>query len=134
MRIFKLTDQYYCEADNGFTYEELKKKITDILLLRKNSFAELYSKKILQDIFQYAIDLKKEYLTYYQQEYEDFTDYLYKKKLLNRKDIKLLNLSDHQTVLSLDIHLSSYNADSLLNDYEENGIDVLNKALKEIVL
>lgn len=133
MRILKLSDEYYCIADDGFVYEELEKRISDALHLQKDSFAEFYSKRIFQAFFQYARDLKKEYMAYYRQEYESFADYLYKKELLDWAHIEFLDLSERQTLLKLNLNLTSYNADSLI-EYEENGIDILNQALKEIGL
>ena len=101
--------------------------------MQKDSFAEFYTKRIFQAFFQYARDLKKEYLAYYRQEYESFVDYLYKKELLDWAHIKILDLNERQTLLKLNINLTSYNADSLI-EYEDNGIDILNQALKEIGL
>lgn len=133
MRILKLLGKCYCKADDSFVYEELEKRISDAFHLRKDSFAEFYSKRIFQAFFQYARDLKKEYMAYYRQEYESFADYLYKKELLDWEHIEILDLSGHQTLLKLNINLTSYNADNLI-EYEENGIDILNQALKEIGL
>jgi len=133
MRILKLSGEYFCIADDGFIYEELEKRISDALQLQKDSFAEFYTKKIFQAFFQYGRDLKKGYLAYYRQEYESFVDYLYKKELLDWAHIKILDLNERQTLLKLNINLTSYNADSLI-EYEDNGIDILNQALKEIGL
>ncbi|SHK74319.1 hypothetical protein [Desulforamulus aeronauticus] len=133
MRILKLLDKYYCIANESFAYEELEKRISDVLHLQRGSFAEFYSKRIFRAFFQYARDLKKEYLTYYPQEYESFEDYLYKKELLDWEHMEILDLGEGQTLLKLNINLTSYNADNLIQ-YEENGIDVLNQALKEIGL
>ncbi|TWH46768.1 hypothetical protein [Sporomusa sp. KB1] len=133
MMILKLSDGYYCKADDNFIYEELEKRISDTLHLRKDSFAEFYTKRIFQAFFQYARDLKKEYLTYYGQEYDSFADYLYKKELMELEHIKILDLSERQTLFKLNINLSSYNADSLI-EYEDKGIDILNQALEEIGL
>lgn len=107
------------------------KKIVDLSHLRKNSFAEFYTKRILRAFFQYARDLKKEYMKYYQEEYEIFADYLYIKELLDWGNIHNLELSEHQTLLKLNLNLMSYNADNLI-EYGENGLDNLNQALKEI--
>jgi hypothetical protein len=133
MRIFNLSGGYYCKADDVFVYEELEKRIFEAIPLRKDSFAEFYTKRIFQAFFQYARDLKMEYLTYYGQEYENFTDYLFKKELLDWSYIEILDLSEGQTLLKLDLSLSSYNADSLI-EYEENSIDIMNQTLKEIGL
>ena len=131
MRILKLSDKFYCIADNGFAYEEFENRISDVLHLQKDSFAEIYSKRIFRDCFQYARDLKKEYLSYYHQEYEDFDDYLYTKELLNREQIESLDLSEGQTLLKLNLYLSSYNTQSML-EYGEQQMDILNQALEGI--
>ncbi len=134
MKMFRLSGKYYCIADDGFVYEELEKKISDAFHMRKDSFAESYSKRIFKSFFQYARDLKKEYMVYYRQEYESFVDYLYKKELLDREHIEILNLSEHQTLLKLNTDLTSYNADNLVEYDEENGIEILNQALEEVGL
>jgi len=133
MRILKLSGEYFCIADDGFIFEELEKRISDALHLQKGSFAEFYTKRIFQAFFHYARDLKKEYMAYYRQEYEIFADYLYKKELLDWAHIEILDLGEGQTLLKLNINLSSYNVDSLI-EYEDNGIDILNQALEEISL
>jgi hypothetical protein len=133
VRILKLADECYCIAEDGFVYKDLEKIISDRLHLKKNSFADVYSKKIFKAFLKYAKDLKKEYMEYYQQEYESFFEYLYKKELLDWQDIDNLNLSENQTLLKLNIKLTSYNAENLIS-YEEKGMDILNKALKEMGL
>lgn len=131
MSILNLSGKYYCLVNDSFAYEELKGRISDALHLRKDSFADFYSKRIFQAFFQYARDLKKEYLEYYRQEYESFADYLYIKELMNWADIEILDLGEHKTLLKLDTNLASYNADNLV-EYEGNSIDILNQVLKEI--
>lgn len=133
MRILKLAGECYCIADDRFAYDELEKRISDALHLQKGSFAEFYSKRIFRAFFQYARDLKKEYQAYYAQEYDSFADYLYKKELMELDHIEILDLNERQTLFKLNIDLSSYNADSLI-EYEDNGIDMLNQALEEIGL
>lgn len=133
MRMFKLAGKYYCVASVDFVYEDFAKRISDGLCLRKNSFAEFYSKRIFQNFFQNANNLKKEYAMYYQEEYGDFADFLYKKELLSREDIEVLDLDEGQTLLKLNIDLFNYNADPLVQ-YEDNGVDILNHVLEEIEL
>lgn len=131
MSIFNLAGKYYCIMNDSFVYEELKGRISDAFHLRKDSFAEFYSKRIFQAFFQYARDLKKEYLEYYRREYESFADYLYIKELLNWADIEILDLDEHKTLLRLNTNIASNNADNLIG-YEGNSIDILNHVLKEI--
>ena len=133
MRMFKLAGKYYCVASDDFVYEDFAKRISDGLCLRKSSFAEFYSKRIFQNFFQYSNNLKKEYAMYYQEEYGDFADFLYKKELLSRADIKVLDLDEGQTLLKLNINLFNYNADPLVQ-YGDNGVNILNHVLEEIGL
>lgn len=134
MRMLKLSGKNYCIADDGFVYEELEKRISDAFHLRKDSFAEFYSKRIFQCLFQYTRNLKEEYMEYYRQEYDCFVDYLYKKELLDWKYIEILNLGERQTLLKLNTNLTSYNADNLIEYDEGKSIEILNQALKEIGL
>lgn len=134
MRMFKLSGKNYCIADDGFVYEELEKRISDAFHLRKDSFAEFYSKRIFQCLFQYTRNLKEEYMEYYRQEYDSFVDYLYKKELLDWEYIEILKLGERQTLLKLNTNLTSYNADNLIEYDEGKGIEILNQALKEIGL
>lgn len=134
MRMLKLSSKNYCIAENGFIYEEVEKRISDAFHLRKDSFAEAYTKRIFQAFFQYAIDIRKEYMDFYKQEYDSFSDYLYKKELLGWEDIALLNLSEHQTLLKLNIHLTSYNTDNLIDYDEKIGMEIINQALEGIGL
>ncbi|NLV22077.1 MAG: hypothetical protein GXY49_08845 [Syntrophomonadaceae bacterium] len=134
MRVLKISGKTYCIADDGFVYEELEKRISDTFHLRKDSFAEFYTKRIFQSFFQYARNLKNEYMAYYRQEYDNFADYLYKKELLDLEYIDDMNLGERQTLLKLNTRLTSYNADNLIEYDEEKGIEILNKALKEIGL
>ena len=131
IKILKLAGEYYCIADDSFAYAELEKRISSALHLQKGSFAEFYTKRIFQSFFQYARDLKKEYLTYYGQEYDSFADYLYKKELLDWAHIEFIDLNEQQTLFKLNIELSNYNTRSLI-EYEDNGIDILNQALEDI--
>lgn len=132
--MLKLSGKNYCIADDGFVYEELEKRISDAFHLRKDSFAEFYSKRIFQCLFQYTRNLKEEYMEYYRQEYDCFVDYLYKKELLDWKYIEILNLGERQTLLKLNTNLTSYNADNLIEYDEGKSIEILNQALKEIGL
>lgn len=134
MRMLKLSGKNYCIAEDEFVYEELEKRISDTFHLRKDSFAEVYSKRIFQAFFQYARDLKKEYIDFYKQEYDSFSDYLYKKELLDWEYIGILNIGEGQTLLKLITDLTSYNTDNLIDYDEKTGMEILNQALEGIGL
>ena len=85
MKIFYIRGQAYCKACNGFSYEKLNLALDVKLSMRQNSFAERYSKKIFQILFQNAIDLKQQYEKYYAEEYESFEKFLYQKELWDKQ-------------------------------------------------
>lgn len=132
MKIFKLENTYYCIAGRGFSYEKLKKKVTSKLKMRKNSFSQMYSLKILKDLFEYTQDLKQEYLDFYSEEYEDFLIYLYQKELIDEDAIQSFGLQDDQTLLKLRMDMSNYNASSLIGYDDDNNLEILNEVLKGV--
>jgi len=131
MRIFKIEEKYYCVLDSKFSYENFKKEIASKLNMREGSFAYFYSLKIIGDLFEYAKDMKQEYVDYYIEEYNDFEEYLYRKKLMEKKDIQYLSINEDQTVLEIRMNLSNYNASSLI-EYGDENLKVLNTILEEV--
>lgn len=131
MKIIYIRERTYCTAENGFSYDVFNTKLEATLHMRKDSFAERYSQKIFHTLFQSAVDLRQEYLDYYAEEYETFEYFLYQKKLLEKEDIQELALAENQTVLELTPTRYSYNI-SILLEYEESGIAILNRMLEDI--
>ena len=113
--------------------QKLEKVLVDYLSIRKESFAEQYSLKIFRNLFQYARDLRQEYMEYYYEEYDNFSDFLYKKEFWDTSNIENAALGDENTVLKLQIHNSSYNMDHLL-DYDESLSSMIIKILEDIEL
>lgn len=131
MKIVKISEHYYCVMEEIYTYANIIHKFHTSHIMRNGSFAETYIKKILEDIFKYAKDLRKDYMDYYNQEYADFKSYLYQKELLDKDEIDYLNVSDRHTILRLKLDLNSYNTSNLL-EYEDNELDIINQLLEEI--
>ena len=79
------------------------------------------------------MNLKKEYMDYYMQEYDNFKIYLYQKELLEKNEIALLMLNDNQTVLKLQPSLNNYNVKSIIEN-DENIVKILNEILEKLNL
>ena len=133
MKIFVRREEYYCKVYETYTVEKFRKELDNQLDMRKNSFADQYAEKIVMDFFRYAKDLKKEYLNFYAQEYDDFQNFLYQKELWSWIEIKRLDLKEEQTILLLRPFLCNYNAKNFI-DYDEEGLQILNQVLEEINL
>ena len=78
MKIFIRKEDYYCKVYETYSLEKFRKELYKHLDMRKKSFADQYTKKIVMDFFRYAKDLKKEYLNFYAQEYDNFQNFLFK--------------------------------------------------------
>lgn len=133
MQIFYIRGHAFCKAKTGFSYRNFDAILESKLHMRKGSFAEEYCKKIFHTFFRHSVDLRTEYERYYAEEYDDFEQFLYKKKLWNIKDIRSLQLKENETILELFPAQFSYNVDELLN-YEESGLELINQMLEVIVL
>ena len=101
--------------------------------MRSGSFAEQYCKGFFLAIFQDAVDLRQEYLSYYAEEYDDFDFFLYQKKLWERADIRSLNLAENEILIELYPDYRSYNLTELLTT-DSGGIKMLNDTLEDIFL
>ena len=133
MKIILVGERCYCTAKEDFSLNKLKEEIKQHLKMKRNSFAYNYSIKIFIECFRYAKDLKKEYIDYYMQEYDNFKIYLYQKELLEKNEIALLMLNDNQTVLKLQPSLNNYNVKSIIEN-DENRVKILNEILEKLNL
>lgn len=133
MKIFIRKEDYYCKVYETYSVESFKKKLDEHLDMRKKSFADQYTKKIVMDFFRYAKDLKKEYLDFYLQEYDDFPNFLFQKELWSWEEIEKLYLEKNQTILRLRPFLCDYNAKNFV-EYDDEGLSILNQMLEEINL
>ena len=133
MDLFSVNGEYVCKVHKGFNMQKLEEALRNQLSMRKGSFAEQYSLKIFQDLFQYARDLREEYQEYYWEEYGSFSEFLYKREFWNASDIKEAALTENETVLKLRISSNSYNLDTLLG-YDEPFIEMIIQTLEGIDL
>lgn len=116
--------------------QKLEEALRNQLSMRKDSFAEQYSLKIFRDLFRYARDLRQEYEEYYREEYDSFSEFLYKREFWEVPDIKKVALTESETVLKLRVSSSSYNLDTLLSydEYDNSFIEIVTQILEEIDL
>ena len=133
MELFSVNGEYVCKVHEGFNMQKLEEALRNQLSMRKGSFAEQYSLKIFQDLFQYARDLREEYQEYYREEYGSFSEFLYKREFWKASDIKEAALAENETVLKLRISSNSYNLDTLL-EYDESFIEMIIQTLEGIDL
>ena len=72
MKIIKMGKEFYCIAPNNIDFNTFLEKFLKLAMVRKNSFAEMYLKKIYNCVFTGYVDMKKMYTKYYIDEYESF--------------------------------------------------------------
>ena len=133
MKIISIAGKYLCKVKRSFTLQQLENYLDEHLGMRKESFAERYSKQIFRDLFGYARDLQREYHDYYALEYNSFEQFLYQKELWECWVIDELALESEQTVLELRPNLANYNASTLM-DHAESCVEIINQVLEEMPL
>ena len=134
MRVIKLNSEeniLYAIVKEDYTFDKLKDELEKVNHMRRGSFADKYYRAIVQDIFQYTEDLNQYYQDYYVFEYDNFEDFLYKKQLFEREDIKKLNLQLGDHLLRLETNLKGYNIQNILF-YDDFSIELLNRVLGEL--
>ena len=136
MELLSVNGEYVCKVHKGFNMQKLEEALRNQLSMRKDSFAEQYSLKIFRDLFRYARDLRQEYEEYYREEYDSFSEFLYKREFWEVPDIKKVALTESETVLKLRVSSSSYNLDTLLSydEYDNSFIAIITQILEEIDL
>lgn len=133
MNIFYIQERAFCKAKVGFSYSRFDAVLEPHLHMRKGSFAAGYCKKIFYMLFRHSVDLRLEYEKYYAEEYDNFEQFLYKKKLWSWKDIHALQLTEKETVLELAPTQFNYNVNDLL-EYDESGLEMINQMLEAVPL
>lgn len=127
MKIIKIGEEFYCIAPNNIDFNTFLEKFLKLAMVRKNSFAETYLKKIYNCVFNGYVDMKNMYTKYYIDEYESFEKYLYNKELLNNNEIKKINkyCEKGNSIYKLNIDSNSYNISGYFK-YDENLIKNFN--------
>lgn len=135
MKMISRGETCYCIASKEYSIEKLERELLQRAGVRKDSFAEQYTRKIFMDLFRYAKNLREEYFEFYREEYESFEEFLYQKELWEKWEIQELKLDETKTVLQLRYELNNYNAGSMVGYGEEKeGLDMLNQVLAEVQL
>jgi len=133
MKIIKIGEEFYCIAPKNIDFNTFLEKFLKLAMVRKNSFAEMYFKKIYNCVFNGYVDMKKMYTKYYIDEYESFEKYLYNKELLNNNDIKKINkyCKKGNSIYKLNIDSNSYNISGYFK-YDENLIKNFNFLIERL--
>lgn len=133
MKIVKMGKEFYCIAPNNTDFNTFLEKFLKLAMVRTNSFAEMYLKKIYNCVFTGYIDIKKMYTKYYIDEYESFEKYLYNKELLNNNEIKKINkyCKKGNSIYKLNIDSNSYNISGYFK-YDENLIKNFNLLIERL--
>lgn len=123
MEIIKNDEECYLKTEFGFDLLYFIEKVKANSGMKKNSFAERYVIKIVSDLLIGAVDLGKKYQKYYSIEYDTFSQYLYKKEMLDSGLIERFNLQE-ETIWKL----RSKN-DTILG-YNNENLAIINQALR----
>lgn len=121
------------KVDTKMLADEILKR----LAFTKNSFSYEISKSILENLFFVGTDLRDEYSNYYLEEYEDFRDYLYYKKLISYEVMDDIGVGFETYIYELPSGINSYNLAALIyeDEYDQDEFDlisVVNRLLMEI--
>ena len=68
MNIFSVRNRFYAKVNGRFSLRAFETALDAKMHMRSGSFAEQYCKGIFLAIFQDAVDLRQEYLSYYAEE------------------------------------------------------------------
>ena len=100
--------------------------------MRKGSFADRYVIKIMSRILNGAVDLGKRYRKYYADEYSSFTEFLYKKELMDNDSINKLSLKHDETLFRLNFLINDYSIKSIVG-YENENLLLINQLLGAVI-
>ena len=99
--------------------------------MRKDSFAEYYVKRILNNIISGGINLTEFYEKYYKNEYSSFKQFLYNKELIDYEDIEKLSCKDNEILWRLNPYSNSYNIQNLI-EFNDEILIIINRLLVEV--
>lgn len=129
---YVVNNVYYLKLNNKFS----PRLIIDILSantgMRKNSFAENFILNLFIELLSNSENLVETYHLFYQQEYDTFEDFLYKKELLELSNIQLFSISNNDSLWKLRL-LRKRNSISNFITYDNENIMRINYTLKAIV-
>ena len=130
MKIIKRDEEFYCISNKNVDFNKLLNKFLKLAQVEKNSFAELYLKKIYNCMFKGCINVVEKYKKYYECEYDTFEKYLYNKELFDCDEaIKIGKyFNKGYDIYQLKIANNSYNIFGYFK-YDENFIKKLNSLI-----
>lgn len=129
--IIRLDETYYLKAKSDITLEFIIKQIIKKCGMRKDSFAEYYVKRILNNILSGSINLTELYEKYYKNEYSSFKQFLYNKELIDYGYIEKLSCKDNEILWRLNPYSNSYNIQNLI-EFNDEILIIINRLLVEV--
>lgn len=132
MKIFIINEIYYLKSKNNKTIADIIYLVCSNCGMKKHSFAERYTRKIISDLLLNAVNLRDKYIKYYKLEYDSFEEFLYQKESLEHEQIKEFWLNDDETIWKLQYSINSYKANNILG-YDGENLEIINKALEMAV-
>lgn len=132
MKIFIINEAYYLKSKNNITVADIINLVCSNCGMKKQSFAERYTRKIFSDLLLNAINLRNKYTKYYKLEYGSFEEFLYQKEALDCEQIKEFQLNEDETIWQLQYSINSYTANNILG-YDGEYLVIINKALEMAV-
>ena len=132
LEILHIEDLYFLKTDLEFsinTFIEIIKKNNG---MKKRSFAEDYTVKILKNLIFGAVDLRENYTKYYFEEYESFEEYLYKKELFEMETIQSIKIRSNESLWMLRFIRNDYSIKTILG-FEDENLQTINKTLEYII-
>ena len=109
MNIFSVRNRFYAKVNGRFSLRAFETALDAKMHMRSGSFGRAVLQRHFLAIFQDAVDLRQEYLSYYAEEYDDFDFFLYQKKLWERADIRSLQSCRERNLIELYPDYRSYN-------------------------
>ena len=100
--------------------------------MKKRSFAEDYTVKILKNLIFGAVDLRENYTKYYFEEYDSFEEYLYSKELFEMETIQSIKIRSNESLWMLRFIRNDYSIKTILG-FEDENLHTINKTLEYIL-
>lgn len=131
LKVLSMDQGYFLKSDITLTLSELFCLIERNSEMRKGSFAEKCTIKILEDLLKGAINLREKYNKYYSCEYSNFEEYLYRKELIDLAEINDIAIQESETLWELRFMIHNYSIKNIIG-YNDENLELINQTLEYI--
>lgn len=132
LEILNIEDVYFLKTDLEFSINTFIEMIKKNNGMKKRSFAEDYTVKILKNLIFGAVDLRENYTKYYFEEYDSFEEYLYSKELFEMETIQSIKIRSNESLWMLRFIRNDYSIKTILG-FEDENLHTINKTLEYIL-